>query len=85
MYILTYPNGDAAWFPGIGAVLEHIETAATTAFGAISSGTSPLLGIVMLVLAAIFVSLLTLMLIDLAGFEIKPRISKVRAKKRVKK
>jgi len=25
MYILTYPNGDAAWFPGMGAVLEHIE------------------------------------------------------------
>jgi len=25
MYILTYPNGDAAWFPGMGALLEHIE------------------------------------------------------------
>ena len=25
IYILTYPNGDAAWFPGIGALLEHIE------------------------------------------------------------
>ena len=25
MYILTYPNGEAAWFPGIGALLEHIE------------------------------------------------------------
>jgi len=26
MFILTYPNGsDAAWFPDIGAVLEHLE------------------------------------------------------------
>ena len=25
MYILTYPNGDAAWFPDLAAVLEHIE------------------------------------------------------------
>jgi len=25
IYILTYPNGEAAWFPGIGALLEHIE------------------------------------------------------------
>jgi hypothetical protein len=26
MFILTYPNGsDAAWFPDIGALLEHIE------------------------------------------------------------
>ena len=24
MYILTYPNGNAAWFPGIGALLEHL-------------------------------------------------------------
>ena len=25
MYILTYPGGDGAWFPGMGALLEHIE------------------------------------------------------------
>lgn len=25
MYILTYPNGEAAWFPDLAAVLEHIE------------------------------------------------------------
>ena len=25
MYILTYPDGEAAWFPDIAAVLEHIE------------------------------------------------------------
>ena len=25
MYILTYPDGDAAWFPDLSAVLEHIE------------------------------------------------------------
>ena len=25
MYILTYPNGEAAWFPDLTGVLEHIE------------------------------------------------------------
>ena len=25
MYILTYPNGEAAWFENIGALLEYIE------------------------------------------------------------
>jgi hypothetical protein len=25
IYILTYQNGDGAWFPGMGALLEHIE------------------------------------------------------------
>jgi hypothetical protein len=25
MYILTYPGGDAAWFPDLAAVLEYIE------------------------------------------------------------
>ena len=25
MYILTYPNGEAAWFQDLAAVLEHIE------------------------------------------------------------
>jgi hypothetical protein len=25
MYILTYPDGEAAWFPDLAAVLEHIE------------------------------------------------------------
>ena len=25
MYILTYPNGEAAWFPDLSGVLEHIE------------------------------------------------------------
>ena len=25
MYILTYPNGDAAWFQDLAALLEHIE------------------------------------------------------------
>ena len=25
MYILTYPNGEAAWFENMGALLENIE------------------------------------------------------------
>jgi hypothetical protein len=25
IYILTYPDGDAAWFPDLAALLEHIE------------------------------------------------------------
>lgn len=27
MYILTYQDGEAAWFPDLAALLEHIELA----------------------------------------------------------